>query len=730
MALYRKYLVTFILAIILLQGWIIGQEEEEKDKLAAFDSLAVEDTLYSESRRDSLVQPLDSTLLPKQKILDSLRALADSLTAPFYKQEVDSQYVLFMDGVQDYRENKFFEALKKFQKIYSIPKDSNRFKIASEMMLVKTNLRIGKISRALSLGYEFETHYGQETHYLDDVRYSIARALFQQKKYAQSLLYYLQVVKQFDDPQLSQKCNDEMSTLTDIFLTIQDLEKLEKSIDDSFYKPYIMLKLAEKYHEKGQSRHANQYLMSAYEYIEDDRFLSIQYEKTREYLEEVHSQKVYIGVILPLSGTRQSVAQPILKGVKYAINEIQDKENFDIAAIIMDNQGDFIRSVRQSQILVENPKVKAIFGPLSSKNTFGVAAVANQARIPFITPTATNSKITDMGQYGFQANVDFENLGRFIGKYCVEQTNAKNLVTLSPGGDFGVEMTDAFSKTIDKAGIKLLTQKWYSGTPENLGYHFKDIRNIGVELAREARDKKIEIMQDSLNKMVHRDSSMLTKAGFQIFPYDSSQYEVFHKNKMYLLNTHDVLTVTGLMDSTEFELPDPEEYDDKIKSIDAIFLPVKSENLEMIISQLDYYNIYARVLGNADWNNIEKLRQNRNLVDGMLMITDYYINKESARYRSFLHKYIRLMGESPRRFDLYGYDSIQPILRGVKEGHIQREALQQYMMEMPIYHGLARNISFKGNRPGVNSCAYILSYDNNQIKPVAEIRKGLIYPFE
>ena len=151
MALYRKYLITFITAIFLIQGWIIGQEEEEKDKLAAFDSLAVEDTLFSESRRDSLVQPLDSALLPEPKIIDSLRALADSLTAPYYKQKVDSQYVLFTDGIQDYRENKFFEALKKFQKIYSIPKDSNRFKIASEMMLVKTNLRIGRISRALSL---------------------------------------------------------------------------------------------------------------------------------------------------------------------------------------------------------------------------------------------------------------------------------------------------------------------------------------------------------------------------------------------------------------------------------------------------------------------------------------------------------------------------------------------------------------------------------------------------
>ncbi|MCF7886059.1 MAG: ABC transporter substrate-binding protein [Candidatus Marinimicrobia bacterium] len=722
----RKHFIKYLFIIIfILSSTLVSQDFEKK--LAEFDSLSIQDTIPDISRRDSLFQTVDSTLLLNQKELDSLKAFYDSLKTSVLKQKTDSLYLNFMEGVQNYREHKFFKALTNFQTINAVPIKENKYKIASHMMLVKTNLRLGKISRALSLGYEFETKFTNSS-YLDDIRYSIARALFNQKDYSQSLLYYLQVVKQFDDPQLAQKCIEEMNTLVDIFITINQLEKLKETIDDDFYKPYIMLKLAEKYHERNQSWNANKYLLAAYQYRKNNKFLAQQYKQTRKYLEEVHKEKIYIGVILPLSGPRSEVAEPILNGVKFAIDEMKSHENFNIAAIIMDNQGDFIRSVKQAQILVENPKVKAIFGPLSSENTIGVGGVANQARLPFITPTATNSRITELGGCGFQANVDFDNLGRFLGKYCIEETQTKTLFTLSPGGDFGTEMTDAFSKTVDKGGIKLLTQKWYSGTPDNLEYHFNDIRKIGVEIAEKNLNQKVEVLRDSLHIVMSKDSSWLTHAGFQIFPADSEHYEVYHNDKMYLLNTKNVLTVTGLMDSTEFEIPDPTEFDDKINTIDAVFAPVKSNNLEMIISQLDYYNIYARVLGNADWNNIEKLRQNRSLLDSMIIITDYYINNSSREYQSFRRKYNATMGNIPRRFDLYGYDSIQPILKGIMKGNTNRNTLQKYFYEMPVYQGIARNISFNGQRPGVNCCAYILSFRNNRIEPVAEIIKGEIHP--
>jgi len=45
---------------------------------------------------------------------------------------------------------------------------------------------------------------------------------------------------------------------------------------------------------------------------------------------------------------------------------------------------------------------------------------------------------------------------------------------------------------------------------------------------------------------------------------------------------------------------------------------------------------------------------------------------------------------------------------------------------MPTYHGICRNISFKGNRSRVNSCAFILSFDNGLIRPVAIIENGVL----
>ena len=109
MALEKNPFLILILGVMLFFSLALqGQDIEEK--LSQFDTLAISDTLDAIPRQDSLYQPLDSTLLPSQSEIDSLQALQDSLTAPFYRQEIDSQFILFMDGGEQDKKNKFQQA--------------------------------------------------------------------------------------------------------------------------------------------------------------------------------------------------------------------------------------------------------------------------------------------------------------------------------------------------------------------------------------------------------------------------------------------------------------------------------------------------------------------------------------------------------------------------------------------------------------------------------------------
>jgi len=699
-----------------------------------YDTLRVQSTIDSLSQHmdslskqeDSIKQTINLSMLPDSAVLDSINQTADSLVNKFTSFHADSQYQLFMKGINQYKQRKYFEALKNFKELNEIPISENRFLEASDMMMVKTYLRMGKINKALSLGYEFETYYDSEVEYLDDVRYSIARALFKKEKYSESLTYYLQVVKQDEDSKLISRTMQEMGTLVDIFMNIKGLKQLYETYSDNFFKPYFSLKLAEKYHEKGQENQANSYFNSVTNKNIKSNFIKEEIREVSKYLDEVQKKRIYIGIILPFSGPGKTISKKILRGIKFALNEVRKSKNVDIAGIVMDNQADFIRTVKQTRFLVKNPRVKAIVGALSSKNTIGISAVANQAEVPFLSPTATNSRITEIGNWGFQANVDFTYRGRFLAKYCIRQNDIRNMVTLSPGGDFGVNITDAFSKTIDKGGIKILTQEWYSGSPEDLSPEFKEIRKIGLEIEKNKINKKINRLTDSLNRNLLADTSKQNQYKLQIVSADTNDYKYKKIDKGKIVSTKKALTIAGLADSTEIYLPEDATVEHKINTIDAIFLPVTSQNLDMIISQLDYHNVDAQVFGSADWNSLQKLRTNDNILDSTVFVSDYYINHESKQYRQFANSFHNLMGKIPERFDIYGYDSVQPLLKAFTADYSSRSEIKKYLLNMPTYRGIARNISFQGNRPGVNSCAFILSYRNNEIVPVAIVEKGRV----
>ncbi|MCK4716439.1 MAG: hypothetical protein KAT54_06500, partial [Candidatus Marinimicrobia bacterium] len=71
-----------------------------------------------------------------------------------------------------------------------------------------------------------------------------------------------------------------------------------------------------------------------------------------------------------------------------------------------------------------------------------------------------------------------------------------------------------------------------------------------------------------------------------------------------------------------------------------------------------------------------------------------------------------------------GYDTMRALLSVFDEGDYSRETIRKKLVRMPTYNGICRNISFRGNRPRVNSCAFILTIKGEKVQPVAIIENG------
>jgi len=632
---------------------------------------------------------------------------------------IDTLKEKFLGGVELYNRQEYSSAWSVFRDLISISPDDNRYYTASFLMLIKSTIRVGKYRDAIELARRFLREF-PESGYRDDVLYSVGDAFLLSGEYDSSFVYYAKVVVCSDDQRLIKKAIDMIDVIADFNLGIDSLEKLKSDVSGP-ENAIVVVKLAEKYGGIGLDKEGIRELKSVRKDLKRTAY--------DEYYKEVYrkikaggDKKYYIGVILPLTGDLGDVGSAILDGAKYSLMQFRRISDVDVSFIIFDNNGDIYKTIHQIDYISKNRKIVCVFGPVKSENCVPAGIIANERRLPLVTPTATDSRITGLGQYVFQANVDFVNAGYMLAKYARETLNIKNLVSLAPLDEYGKEITDAFCEAFDLSGGNILTQQWYY-EPDDLSRQLKTVRRIGLELARKQLMAKISVMKDSLQVLINSDSSMYFQ---NLFSVNDSLYNYVLGDSIVQMTLEEVLVFTGLMDSVEFEIPERDTLGFKLTTIQGIFLPVHTPDIDYVLPQIAYYNIDAVLLGDGNWYDDYRLARDRSYVGNLVFISDYYIDRSKISYRNMAVGFRAKFGRFPGRFELYGYDTMNAILSCIGDGDISRESLRNRLSGLELFRGIARNISFTGVRPRVNSSAFVLKYDGSKIVPVANIENGQV----
>ena len=109
---------------------------------------------------------------------------------------------------------------------------------------------------------------------------------------------------------------------------------------------------------------------------------------------------IKIGSIGPLTGPAATYGQSVKNSVQLVekqVNENGGIKGKKVKFIFEDDQADQNAAINAFNKLVDNEKVNAILGPVTSGATLAVASKATQAKIPLLTPTATEPTITKVG---------------------------------------------------------------------------------------------------------------------------------------------------------------------------------------------------------------------------------------------------------------------------------------------------------------------------------------------
>ena len=111
---------------------------------------------------------------------------------------------------------------------------------------------------------------------------------------------------------------------------------------------------------------------------------------------------IKIGMYGDLSGQTSNFGKSTKEGVELATAEINAKGGIGgrtSQLVIEDDQGRPEQAKTVVSKLVNQDKVSAVIGEVASTNSLAAAPVAQEARVPMITPSSTNPKVTEVGDY-------------------------------------------------------------------------------------------------------------------------------------------------------------------------------------------------------------------------------------------------------------------------------------------------------------------------------------------
>jgi len=166
--------------------------------------------------------------------------------------------------------------------------------------------------------------------------------------------------------------------------------------------------------------------------------------------------EIKIGNINPVTGEAASFGASTKNGATMAADEWNAKGGLlgkKIKLVYADDKGDPAEGAAVFTKMIQQDKVTAILGGITSRVALAGAPIAQEAKIPMLTPTATNEKVTQVGDYIFRSCFIDSFQGTVAAKYAANELKAtKAAIIFDVGSDYSKGLSENFKAVFEAAG--------------------------------------------------------------------------------------------------------------------------------------------------------------------------------------------------------------------------------------------------------------------------------------
>ena len=201
--------------------------------------------------------------------------------------------------------------------------------------------------------------------------------------------------------------------------------------------------------------------------------------------------EVHIGLITTLSGElAESYGTPTVDAARLAIQPVNDGGGLDVGGrkqkvtlVIEDDQDRAEVAAAAAQKLINQEKVVALIGPSLSRNAIPVADVAENARIPMISPDSTNPATTAGKKYAFRAAFIDPFQGRVIARFARDDLHAQKAAVLYDiASAFNKGIAEVFKQAFTDGGGEVVAFESYTTGEKAFGPQLARIKQSGASV--------------------------------------------------------------------------------------------------------------------------------------------------------------------------------------------------------------------------------------------------------
>lgn len=220
--------------------------------------------------------------------------------------------------------------------------------------------------------------------------------------------------------------------------------------------------------------------------------------------------KVKIGVFMSLTGSTANFGISSVNGIKMAADEVNAAGGINgkqVEMLVQDDRSDASEAATIVTKFVTQDQVHAILGEVASSRSIAAAPIAQNAKIPMLTPSSTNPEVTKKGNFIFRSCFIDPVQGAAIAQFAAKTLNAKRAaIMVDRKNDYSTGLEKVISEVFTRMGGQIVATQSYQEGDQDFNAQLTSLKGANPEVifvpgyyndvglvAKQARDKGINV---------------------------------------------------------------------------------------------------------------------------------------------------------------------------------------------------------------------------------------------